>query len=221
MGRPAKYRNADDLINNCTIKQTCFIWNSDKLPSPLISPVSPLAKVMGTNSVVRILFSLCRHIPASTRMVKWCNTPFCVNPYHHTETRDIVKRRLRAEENLRGSGRELLPEQESVRHLLPSDADLLPLKPRDPYVNEMLRASSELAGFDARNMTQTMLANKNVPTAQDDKPVLVMRSLVEKQKREAEALANPRTPEKADEDWAEIEKLFAHIGTSKNPNATP
>ena len=89
------------------------------------------------------------------------------------------------------------------------------------FRSEMLRASSELAGFDARNMTQNMLVNKGVPTAQDDKPVLVMRSLVEKQKREAEALANPRTPEKADEDWAEIEKLFAHIGTSKNPNATP
>ena len=221
MGRPAKYRNADDLINNCTIKETCFIWNSDKLPSPLISPVSPLAKVMGTNSVARILFALCRHIPASTRMVKWCNTPFCVNPYHHTETRDIVKRRLRAEENLMGSGRDLLPEQESVRHLLPSDADLLPLKPRDPYVNEMLRASSELAGFDARNLAQNRLISKGVPTAQDDKPVLIMRSLVEKQKREAQALANPTTPEKLDEDWTEIENLFAHIGKSKSSNIAP
>ena len=200
MGRPAKYRNADDIINNCTIKETCFIWNSDKLPSPLISPVSPLAKVIGTNSVARILFILCRHIPASTRMVKWCNTPFCVNPYHHSETRDIVKRRLRAEENLMGSGRELLSEQEAHRHLLPTDADLLPLKPRDPYVNEMLRASSELAGFDARNLAQNRLIAKGVPTAQDDKPVLIMKSLVEKQKREAEAQANPRK-EETEEEW--------------------
>jgi hypothetical protein len=200
MGRPAKYRNADDIINNCTIKETCFIWNSDKLPSPLISPMSPISKVMGTNSVARILFALCRHIPASTRMVKWCNTPYCVNPYHHTETREIVKRRLRAEENLMGSGRELLPEQEAHRHLLPSDADLLPLKPRDPYVNEMLRASSELAGFDARNLAQNRLIAKGVPTAQEGKPVLVMKALVEKQKREAEAQANPRK-EETEEDW--------------------
>ncbi len=221
MGRPAKYRNADDLINNCTIKETCFIWNSDKLPSPLISPVSPLAKVIGTNSVARILFILCRHIPASTRMVKWCNTPYCVNPYHHTETRDIVKRRLRAEENLMGSGRELLAEQEVHRHLLPTDADLLPLKPRDPYVNEMLRASSELAGFDARNLAQNRLLAKGVPVAQDDKPVLVMKSLVERKKREEELQSNPYTPKKLDEDWAEIEQLFSHIGKSKSSNIAP
>jgi len=215
MGRPAKYRNADDIINNCTIKETCFIWNSDKLPSPLISPVSPLAKVIGTNSVARILFILCRHIPASTRMVKWCNTPYCVNPYHHSETREIVKRRLRAEENLMGSGRELLAEQEAHRHLLPTDADLLPLKPRDPYVNEMLRASSELAGFDARNLAQNRLIAKGVPTAQDDKPVLIMKSLVEKQKREAEALANPRK-EETEEDWDAFTSQFFKVLTKAN-----
>jgi hypothetical protein len=215
MGRPAKYRNADDIINNCTIKETCFIWNSDKLPSPLISPVSPLAKVIGTNSVARILFILCRHIPASTRMVKWCNTPFCVNPYHHSETREIVKRRLRAEENLMGSGRELLAEQEAHRHLLPTDADLLPLKPRDPYVNEMLRASSELAGFDARNLAQNRLIAKGVPTAQDDKPVLIMKSLVEKQKREAEALANPRK-EETEEEWDAFTSQFFKVLTKAN-----
>jgi hypothetical protein len=215
MGRPAKYRNADDIINNCTIKETCFIWNSDKLPSPLISPVSPLAKVIGTNSVARILFILCRHIPASTRMVKWCNTPYCVNPYHHSETREIVKRRLRAEENLMGSGRELLAEQEAHRHLLPTDADLLPLKPRDPYVNEMLRASSELAGFDARNLAQNRLIAKGVPTAQDDKPVLIMKSLVEKQKREAEAIANPRK-EETEEDWDAFTSQFFKVLTKAN-----
>jgi hypothetical protein len=215
MGRPAKYRNADDIINNCTIKETCFIWNSDKLPSPLISPVSPLAKVIGTNSVARILFILCRHIPASTRMVKWCNTPFCVNPYHHSETREIVKRRLRAEENLMGSGRELLAEQEAHRHLLPTDADLLPLKPRDPYVNEMLRASSELAGFDARNLAQNRLIAKGVPTAQDDKPVLIMKSLVEKQKREAEAIANPRK-EETEEEWDAFTSQFFKVLTKAN-----
>ena len=215
MGRPAKYRNADDIINNCTIKETCFIWNSDKLPSPLISPVSPLAKVIGTNSVARILFILCRHIPASTRMVKWCNTPYCVNPYHHSETREIVKRRLRAEENLMGSGRELLAEQEAHRHLLPTDADLLPLKPRDPYVNEMLRASSELAGFDARNLAQNRLIAKGVPTAHDDKPVLIMKSLVEKQKREAEAIANPRK-EETEEEWDAFTSQFFKVLTKAN-----
>ena len=58
-------------------------------------------------------------------------------------------------------------------------------------------------------------------TDKDTKPVLVMKSLVEKQKREAEAQANPYTPEKADEDWDEIEKLFSHIGKSKTANTAP
>ncbi len=120
-----------------------------------------------------------------------------------------------------GSGRELLAEQEVHRHLLPTDADLLPLKPRDPYVNEMLRASSELAGFDARNLAQNRLLAKGVPVAQDDKPVLVMKSLVERKKREEELQSNPYTPKKLDEDWAEIEQLFSHIGKSKSSNIAP
>ena len=117
-----------------------------------------------------------------------------------------------------GSGRELLSEQEAHRHLLPTDADLLPLKPRDPYVNEMLRASSELAGFDARNLAQNRLIAKGVPTAQDDKPVLIMKSLVEKQKREAEAQANPRK-EETEEEWdAFTSQFFKALGKA---NTTP
>jgi hypothetical protein len=78
----------------------------------------------------------------------------------------------------------LLPEQESTRHLFPSDAELLPLRPVDPSVNQLLSATAALAGFDARNLPQNRLIAKGVPTAEEGKPVLVMRSLVEKQKRE-------------------------------------
>ena len=68
------------------------------------------------------------------------------------------------------------------------------------YLWRFYLLAGELAGFDARNLAQNRLIAKGVPTAQDDKPVLIMKSLVEKQKREAEAQANPRK-EETEEDW--------------------
>lgn len=211
MGRPAKFSNADDLINNCTVKNDCFVWPAANLPSPLLSPTSPLAKKMGTNSVARILFILCRYLPASTRLVKWCNTPFCVNPYHHSENRAIMNRRLRA--GTAGNAMNLLPEQESTRHMFPSDAELLPLRPVDPTVNQMLAATAALAGFDARNLPANRLIAKGVPMAEDDKPVLVIRSLVEKQEREALAKKEPEeATDSMDDFWdamdAQINKMI-------------
>jgi hypothetical protein len=199
MGRPAKFSNADDLINNCTVKNDCFIWPIANLPSPLLSPTSPLARKVGTNSVTRILFILCRYLPASTRLVKWCNTPFCVNPYHHSENRGIMNRRLR--KGTAGSAMNLLPEQESTRHLFPSDAELLPLRPVDPTVNQLLAATAALAGFDARNMPQNRLLARGVPTAEEGKPVLVMKSLVEKQQREEVAEAESVDAKDDDDFW--------------------
>lgn len=210
MGRPAKFNNADDLINNCTVKNDCFIWPQANLPSPLLSPTSPLARKVGTNSVVRILFILCRYLPASTRLVKWCNTPFCVNPYHHSENRSIMTRRLR--ESSAGGAMNLLPEQESTRHLFPSDAELLPLRPVDPAVNQLLSATAALAGFDARNLPQNRLIAKGVPTAEEGKPVLVMKSLVEKQKREE--VAEVESKEAIDDTDDFFAALEARLGAS-------
>jgi hypothetical protein len=204
MGRTAKFSNADDLINNCTVKNDCFIWPNANLPSPLLSPTSPLARKVGTNSVPRILFILCRYLPASTRLVKWCNTPFCVNPYHHSENRSIMNRRLR--EGTAGGAMNLLPEQESTRHLFASDAELLPLRPVDPTVNQLLAATAALAGFDARNLPQNRLMAKGVPTAEEGKPVLVMKSLVEKQQREEAAEVEATTAkDDTDDFWNALE----------------
>lgn len=204
MGRPAKFNNADDLINNCTVKNDCFIWPAANLPSPLLSPTSPLARKMGTNSVARILFILCRYLPASTRLVKWCNSPFCVNPYHHSENRAIMTRRLR--EGTAGNAMNLLPEQESTRHLFPSDAELLPLRPVDPTVNQLLAATAALAGFDARNLPQNRLIARGVPTAEENKPVLVIRSLVEKQEKEQVAKQEAEeATDSMDDFWAAID----------------
>ena len=117
MSRPLKYRNADGLLNNCTIKHGCFIWPDADMKAPVISPASPLAKMLGTNSVARMLFILCRHIPAGTRLVKRCDTKFCVNPYHHTEPTSIMRQRM----TLRDNGQDpfaLLPSQMSTEHLM-------------------------------------------------------------------------------------------------------
>lgn len=207
MGRPAKFNNADDLINNCTVKNDCFIWPQANLPSPLLSPTSPLARKVGTNSVVRILFILCRYLPASTRLVKWCNAPFCVNPYHHSENRSIMTRRLR--ESSAGGAMNLLPEQESTRHLFPSDAELLPLRPVDPTVNQLLSATAALAGFDARNLPQSRLIAKGVSVAEEGKPVLIMRSLVEKQQREEVAQQeSAEAVESTDDFFAALDAKF-------------
>jgi hypothetical protein len=113
----------------------------------------------------------------------------------------------------------LLPEQESTRHLFPSDAELLPLRPVDPTVNQLLAATAALAGFDARNMPQNRLIAKGVPTAEEGKPVLVMRSLVEKQQREelAEAESAKAKDDTSDDFW---DALDAKIGAAAN-NAKP
>ena len=87
MVRPLKYANADDLLSNCEIKDECFVWPKSTTPMPMLSPHSPMAKEFGTTSVMRILFTICRYIPSGPRLVRWCNNPFCVNPYHHAEAK--------------------------------------------------------------------------------------------------------------------------------------
>jgi len=97
--RTAKYTNADTLLDNCTIHADtcCWTWPEANLPIPQISPTAPMAKLMGTNSVTRILFCILRHPPACRRLVPRCSTPFCVNPYHHAESYKVLRKRKQIE----------------------------------------------------------------------------------------------------------------------------
>jgi hypothetical protein len=134
MARSPKYKTADDLINNCTIQDSlCFVWPAPpsgrfdihgryELP-PVLAPTSPLSLAMHTNSIARILYTTCRHVPASKRLVKWCTTSGCVNPYHHSETRTVIAERLKVSVKEGKAGRfssDLLPSQQAMSHLLPT-----------------------------------------------------------------------------------------------------
>lgn len=175
MPRPIKYVTADDLLSNCTIKDECFLWPKSTTPMPMLSPASPMAKEFGTTSVMRILFTICRYIPAGPRLVRWCNNPFCVNPYHHAEAKPWRAARAQLD-NPNG----LLPEQEGRRHLIaPPDELLEKLRPKDPEFIRVLMDSAAMAGFDAKGVTEKRsYAPPPRPKpryAQPDKPVLVIK----------------------------------------------
>lgn len=176
MARLVKYHTCDDLINNCEIKDNCFIWphHEHSQTSPVISPYAPMTKKMLTNSVARILFTAIRHIPVHGRLVKWCNSPHCVNPYHYSEHRYIIAKRMQA-----GMVSTLLPEQEKMRDSFPSDEDIESIKPRDPKVLEMLIKQASINPYDSKNLPQDLRAQKIVPDASKHtiKPVLVMRDV--------------------------------------------
>lgn len=227
MSRPVKYRDADTLLENCEIKGYCFVWpNTANSLVPILTANSPLAKQFATTSVARILFTIIKFPPASKRITRWCTTEFCVNPWHHREAKPFMEKRRKQVLPF-----DDLPEQDSHRHLIaPDEATLTAMKPKNPIFTDLLAQSAGDAGYDCMGLKSrrfvglSHIHHKDIaPTGEDKdtKPVLVMRSLVEKQKREAEALANPTTPEKLDEDWGEIEKLFDVIGKSKSSNIAP
>lgn len=177
-GRPVRYANADSLLSNCTIKDECFIWPKSSTPMPMLSPYSPMAKQFGTTSVMRILFTICRYIPAGPRLVRWCSNPFCVNPYHHAESHEIRGKRARLT-NPNG----LLPEQEGSRHLLaPPDEVLYDLRPIDPVHVKVLMDSAVMAGFDAKGIVNKRsyapIPKPQPLYADPQKPVLVVKSKV-------------------------------------------
>ena len=182
-GRPQKYKTADDLFHNCARRDDCYIW-PDKvtMTMPMLAPASPLSKLFGTTSVARILFTICRFPPASTRIVRWCNTRFCVNPYHHTEAGAFVKERRASE-----SPTALLPSQTESRHLVaPPDDVLETLKPADPVILRHLAETAARAGFDCKGIPDHRHTNAFKPKhminaetiyADPTVPVLVMRSM--------------------------------------------
>jgi hypothetical protein len=175
MGRPIRYANADNLLANCTIKDDCFLWPRSSTPMPMLSPASPLTKQFGTSSVVRILFSICRYVPAGPRLVRRCSHRFCVNPYHYSEAKEFRARRAKLTDP-----HGLLPEQEGSRHLIaPPDEVLYSMRPSDPAHLKILMDSAVLAGFDAKgiiNKRSYAPVPKPEPRYADPKkPVLVVR----------------------------------------------
>jgi hypothetical protein len=196
MARPSKYKTADDLINNCTIQDSlCFVWPAPasgrfdthgryELP-PVLAPASPLAVAMLTNSVSRILYITCRHIPASKRLVKWCTTSGCVNPYHHSETRSVVAERLKVSTKEGKAGRfssELLPSQQKMSHLLPTPEAVEAARPVELEILKLLQESAMHSGVDGRGIPPALRVQKVVPWytkkpigVDVTKPLLVMR----------------------------------------------
>ena len=214
--RVPKYKNADDLINNCLIQGSdlCFVWpygeeSAHNPPPPVLSPTSFLTMKLGTNSVARILFTLCRYVPASKRLVKWCTTPSCVNPYHHTETTKMVQLRWELASMEGKAGRfftDLTPAQEKIRHVLPPRELIDELQPVELGILKLLQESAMQAGHDAKGLPPNLRQDKiipnahNTPPAPDDanfKPILRMKSMIYKP---------PVTPEEEAARKAELDK---------------
>jgi hypothetical protein len=177
MARPIKYHTADDLFANCAIHNDCFVWPASSTPMPMLGPASPIAVKFGTTSVMRILFTICRFVPAGKRLVHWCNEPRCVNPFHFSESRDLRAKRMKMD-NPNG----MLPQQEATRDTdAPSDADLALLRPRNPHFIKILFDSAVVAGYDVKGMNNKRsyaVPQKAQPVfAQPDVPVLVMTNM--------------------------------------------
>jgi hypothetical protein len=208
MARTAKYKTADDLINNTLTRDMCMVWPVSEFAganqSPVLSPYAPLTKVMLTNSVSRILFITCRYVPASRRLVKWCKTPHCVNPYHYSENTATVARRFAIstkEGKAGGFFTGLLPEQERIASLLPQPEDIEAARPVELDVLKLLQESAMLSGVDARGLPPALRQHKELPTDRmpDSKPVLMMRGVTDR------LIEKRSTPDASDE---EVDALF-------------
>ena len=148
MTRPTKYRDADSIFANCTIKNDCILWPQSNNRVPLFTVSSPIAKQFATTSIARIVFTICRFVPASPRLTRWCTSDFCINPYHHAEARPYQEKRKKL-----FNMHDELPEQQSHRHLIaPSEEELERMKPSDPAICNVLMRSAATAGHDARKM---------------------------------------------------------------------
>jgi hypothetical protein len=150
--RTPKYHDADSLIENCTINREtwCWIWPDANLARPLINPHGHLSKLLSTNSVPRILFAILKHPPASRRLVQHCGTSFCVNPFHFTESYDIVKKR----QSLEKMG---LPANTPIkggvdRNVYPDDDVLRSMMIKNPVHIQVMTESATRAGQYARGI---------------------------------------------------------------------
>lgn len=210
MTRKLKFGNADDLIANCNITDGCFVWKPKHgllIDNPCLSPLSPLSVALQTNSVARLLFITCRFLPASGRLVKWCTTKSCVNPYHFSEGRKVVEYRLRTgERDGQGFNMDLLPEQEATRHLLPPLKIIQQAGPTNPVTVKLLITAATQAGFDCQKLSASKLQQKSSnrkfeSPIEDTAPVLTLRNF------------KPPKPEPTPEELAvsdkEVDDLFS------------
>jgi hypothetical protein len=223
MTRKLKFANADDMIDNCNVIDGCFIWkhkHGNLTDNPCLSPASPLSLAMQTNSVARILFIACRFLPASGRLIKWCTTKGCVNPYHHSESRKVVNYRMQiGGRDGTGFYTDLLPEQEVHRHLFPSPEIIQQVAPTRPATTRLLIISSTQAGFDCQKLPpsklQQKISNFSRPPEEGNStaPVLVLSSRL-----------MPRRAERTEEEEAALKKesddyfkqdIFAQIAARK------
>lgn len=212
----AKYNNADDLLDNCTISGNCYLWPESSCQMPVMASQSPLAMKFTSVSVVRILFTICRFVPAGPRLISVCNNKWCVNPYHHTESK-----RFRVKRFATGRPNDLLPEQEASRHMVaPSDDELMEMRPKKPIHIKTLLDSAVVAGYDAEGITNKRILmtppRRPIPVASEDRPVLTIK-LREEPKPE------PVKDETPAASWEEIEsgldfgidKMIAHISSQR------
>lgn len=208
-GRPLRYGNADGLFSNCVRVNDCYVWPMPlHMPTPVLSPDSPISKKFHTNSVARILFIICRFFPAGKKLVRWCPTRHCVNPYHHTEAGIYVARRAKMV-----NPTDLLPEQESSRPLLgPSDEEIQALRPTNLPLLHHLAETAARAGFDCKGIPDHRHKNPfqrkewtpppGAPVAEEGVPVLVVKGF-------NDAPVGAATSKVSDEEWAEIEAGIA------------
>jgi hypothetical protein len=155
--------------------------------------MSTLAMKFNTTSIVRVTFTLCRHIPSRSRLVRCCDQPYCINPYHYVEATAIRKKRLK-----NGQPNALLPDQEGVRDLIaPPEEELRAMRPKDPDLLIMLANSALTAGYDGRGILNgrgVFTALKAPKYADPNKPLLVIRRREEPPKK-ASTFVDPITPE--------------------------
>ena len=148
MGRSAKYKTADDLLDNTVVRNDCLLWPESSCMMPSLGPASPMAKTFGTTSVIRILFTIVRYPPGGPRLVGLCSSKFCVNPYHYVEAKRFLRQR-KAMLDPHG----LLPSQEFNRHLIaPPDDYLAALYPKKPQHVRFLAETAARAGLDGKGL---------------------------------------------------------------------
>ena len=200
MARPLKYKTADDLFDHCQIHNDCYIWPESSCPIPMLGSASPITQKFGTTSVVRILFIICKYIPLGKRLVRKCNSEFCINPYHYTESHKYMAARAKLP-NPNG----LFPKQEGVRELIaPSEEELEAMRPKNPLHIKRLMDSAVIAGFDGSGIQE---GRKYVPPKfrkpnySGEAPVLIVKGY--EPRREIE----PARPISVEE-WEELERPF-------------
>lgn len=216
MTKPAKYKNADDLLDNCEVKNLCYVWPKSSCAVPMLSHYSPLAGKFNTTAVVRILFTICRFPPAGPRLINMCGTKWCVNPYHQSESKAYRVKRFAS-----GQPNDLLPEQEGSRHLIaPPDDELVEMRPKNPHHIKLLMDSASLAGYDTEGILKykgfAIPKPRPLPTATEGRPVLRIKLLEE---------PKPVTPKEEVEleSWESIEfgldKMIDHIAAQRKAKA--